>query len=61
MQLTVRYGSKPLEFSKGKNAIALKNKGDVELTLRNLKLAVLGGEFDSMLEQQVGIYKRISK
>ena len=26
VQLTVRYGSKPLEFSKGKNAIALKNK-----------------------------------
>ena len=61
VQLTVRYGSKPLEFSKGKNATALKKKGDVELTLRNLKLAVLGGEFDSMLEQQVGIYKRISK
>jgi hypothetical protein len=29
VQLTVRYGSKPLEFAKGKNDIALKSKEDV--------------------------------
>ena len=61
VQLTVRYGSKPLEFAKGKNAIALKSKEDVEPTLRKLKLAVLGGEFDEMLTQQVGITRRITK
>ena len=61
VQLTVRYGSKPLEFAKGKNAIALKSKEDVEPTLRKLKLAVLGGEFDEMLAQQVGITRRIKK
>ena len=61
VQLTVRYGSKPLEFAKGKNAIALKNKEDVEPTLRKLKLAVLGGEFDEMLEQQIGVVKRSVK
>ena len=44
VQLTVRYGSKALEFAKGKNAIALKSKEDVEPTLRKLKLAVVGGE-----------------
>ena len=61
VQLTVRYGSKPLEFAKGKNAIALKRKEDVEPTLRKLKLAVLGGEFDEMLEQQIGVVKRSVK
>jgi hypothetical protein len=58
VQLTVRYGSKPLEFAKGKNAISLKRKEDVEPTLRKLKLAVLAGEFDEMLAQQVGVVKR---
>lgn len=61
VQLTVRYGSKPLEFAKGKNAIALKRKEDVEATLRKLKLAVLSGEFDEMLAQQVGVVKRSDK
>ena len=61
VQLTVRYGSKPLEFAKGKNAIALKCKEDVEPTLRKLKLAVLAGEFDEMLAQQVGVTRRVVK
>ena len=61
VQLTVRYGSKPLEFAKGKNAIALKSKEDVEPTLRKLKLAVLASEFDEMLAQQVGVVRRIAK
>jgi hypothetical protein len=61
VQLTVRYGSKPLEFAKGKNAIALKSKEDVEPTLRKLKLAVLGGEFDEILAQQIGVVKRSVK
>ena len=61
VQLTVRYGSKPLEFAKGKNAIALKRREDVEPTLRKLKLAVLGGEFDEMLAQQIGVVKRSVK
>ena len=57
----MRYGSKPLEFAKGKNAIALKSKEDVEPTLRKLKLAVLDGEFDEMLAQQIGVVKRSVK
>ena len=61
VQLTVRYGSKPLEFAKGKNAIALNSKEDVEPTLRKLKLAVLAGEFDEMLAQQIGVVKRSVK
>ena len=61
VQLTVRYGSKPLEFAKGKNAIALNSNEDVEPTLRKLKLAVLAGEFDEMLVQQIGVVKRSDK
>lgn len=61
VQLTVRYGSKPLEFAKRKNAIALKRKEDVEPTLRKLKLAVLAGEFDEMLAQQIAVVKRSVK
>lgn len=61
VQLTVRYGSKPFELAKGKNAILLKSKEDVEPTLRNLKLAVLAGEFDTLLQQQVGYGKRVAK
>ena len=34
---------------------------DVEMTLNKLKLAVLGGEFDEMLAQQVGVVKRSVK
>ena len=61
VQLTVRYGSKPLEFAKRKNAIALKRKEDVEPTLRKLKLTVLAGEFDEMLAQQIAVVKRSVK
>ena len=61
VQLTVRYGAKPLELAKGKNAIVLKRTDEVEGTLRKLLLAVLGGEFDAVLEQQVGLTKPILK
>lgn len=61
VQLTVRYGSKPLELVKGKNAIQLSNKAEVEATLRNLQLAVLSGELDQILEQQIGFKLPITK
>lgn len=61
VQLTVRYGAKPLELAKGKNAIALKSKDEVEDTLRKLQQAVLNGEFDTILEQQIGVTKPIRK
>ena len=56
--LTVRYGSTPLELAKGKNAIELAGKEALEVTLRNLKLAVLGGEFDKILISQVKRYTK---
>nr|WP_213395945.1 DUF6641 family protein [Yoonia sp.] len=61
VQLTVRYGSKPLELAKGKSAIALNSKAEVEGTLRNLQHAVLGGELDAILEQQIGFRLSITK
>ena len=61
VQLTVRYGAKPLELAKGKNAIALNSVNEVEGTLRKLQLAVLGGELDAILEQQIGLSKPIAK
>lgn len=51
--LTVRYGSTPLELAKGKNAIELAGKDALEVTLRDLKLAVLAGELDKILVSQV--------
>ena len=59
VQLTVRYGSKPLELAKGKTAIMLETKQDIEPTLRSLKLAVLSGEFDELLLSQVGFKLKI--
>ena len=36
VNLVVRYGSKPLEFAKGKNAIELASEAEVADTLRGL-------------------------
>ncbi|WP_294619214.1 DUF6641 family protein [uncultured Roseovarius sp.] len=51
--LTLRYGSKALELAKGKNAVEVLSKEDVEGTLRKIKLAVLAGEFDALLEKHI--------
>jgi hypothetical protein len=59
--LTVRYGSRPLELAKGKNAIELASMEALELTLRNLKLAVLSGELDQVLLGQVSYGGRKAK
>ena len=59
--LTVRYCSRPLELAKGKNAIELASMEALELTLRNLKLAVLSGELDQVLLGQVSYGGRKSK
>ncbi|MFY9210845.1 MAG: hypothetical protein WAO69_06935 [Aestuariivita sp.] len=50
-----------MELAKGKNAIALNSMNEVEGTLRKLQLAVLGGELDAILEQQIGLSKPIAK
>lgn len=47
--LTVRYGSKPIEFEKGKAAIVLKSRDDLLTLLPKLIVAVEAGEFDSYI------------
>ena len=50
LYLTVRYGSKPLEFEKGKAAILLKDKARLVPTIEMLIAAVRAGELDEQLE-----------
>ena len=48
----VRYGSKPLEFAKGKNAIELASEAEVADTLRKVREAAELCELDALIEQQ---------
>lgn len=49
VQLTVRYGSKPIELAKGKNAIECANSAEICSVLSKVKDAVLNGELDAAL------------
>ena len=55
INLVVRYGSKPLEFAKGKNAIELAGEAEVADTLRKLREAAEQGELDALIEQQAQV------
>ena len=49
INLAVRYGSKVLELSKGKNAIELSTGEELIATLNMLKDAVIAGELDDAI------------
>ena len=49
INLCVRYGSKTLELSKGKNAIELSSGEELLSTLSILKEAVIAGELDDAI------------
>ena len=51
--LTIRYGNKVIELEKGKNAIELSSKAELEPTLQSIKKAIDNGEFDRLLEEQL--------
>ena len=51
INLTIRYGSKPIQFAKDKNAIELENEEQVAATLLKVKEAVQAGELDKLIEQ----------
>ena len=51
--LTIRYGNKVIELEKGKNAIELSSKAELEPTLQSIKQAADNGEFDTLLEEQL--------
>ena len=57
--LTVRYGFKPLEFEKGKAAIAVGTVEKLESVLTTLIAATRAGELDGLLElsQRIGTMK----
>ena len=56
----VRYGSKPLEFAKGKNAIELASEAEVADTLRKVREAAELGELDALIEQQAQFGRRVT-
>ena len=60
INLVVRYGSKPLEFAKGKNAIELASEAEVADTLRKLREAAELGELDVLIEQQAQFGRRVT-
>ena len=61
INLVVRYGSKPLEFAKGKNAIELASEEEVAETLRKVRAAVEAGELDALIEQQAQFGRRVTQ
>jgi hypothetical protein len=50
LALSVRYGTKVLEISKGKVAVEVGSEKDLVPTLELLKTAVINGELDSQIE-----------
>ena len=59
--LTIRYGNKVIEFEKGKNAIELSSKAELEPTLLSIKKAVDNGAFDTLLEEQLAYGSFLTK
>jgi len=59
--LTIRYGNKVIELEKGKNAIELSSKAELEPTLQSIKKAVDSGEFDKLLEENLAYGSRLTK
>jgi hypothetical protein len=57
----VRYGSKPLEFAKGKNAIELASEAEVADVLANVRETVELGELDALIEKQAQFGRRVTQ
>jgi hypothetical protein len=52
--VSVRYGSKVLELTKGKTAIEVADSQDLIKMLETVKAAVLAGELDTQIEAASG-------
>ena len=57
----VRYGSKPLEFAKGKNAIELASEKEVADVLARVREAAELGELDALIEKQAHYGRRVTQ
>ena len=49
--LQLRYGTKVIEFSKGKNAIEVSSGDELISTLEKLRVATMSGELDESINQ----------
>lgn len=54
LMLALRYGSKPIELAKGKNAIEVGSMEDLVVALQAVKEAVVAGELDDHIEHASG-------
>ena len=61
INLVVRYGSKPLEFAKGKNAIELATEAEVVDVLAKVREAAELGELDALIEKQAQFGRRVTQ
>ena len=61
INLVVRYGSKPLEFAKGKNAIGLESEAEVADVLAKVREAAELGELDALIEKQAQFGRRVTQ
>ena len=61
INLVVRYGSKPLEFAKGKNAIELASETEVADVLAKVHEAAESGELDALIEKQAQFGRRVTQ
>jgi hypothetical protein len=55
--VSVRYGSKVLELSKGKSAVEVANPEDLIKTLETVRSAVEAGDLDAQIEAASGALK----
>ena len=55
--VTVRYGSKVLELSRGKSAVEVATPEDLIKTLESVRTAVEAGELDTQIEAASGALK----
>jgi len=60
VQLTIRYGSKPLELAKGKNAVEIASESELVGTLEQIRAAVKQGELDELIEAQAAWRNRVN-
>ena len=61
INLVIRYGSKPLEFAKGKNAIELATEAEVADVLAKVREAAEHGELDALIEKQAQFGRRVTQ
>ena len=61
INLVVRYGSKPLEFAIGKNAIELGSEAEVADVLAKVREAAELGELDALIEKQAQFGRRVTQ